>query len=153
MVFSLNFKTNFHSLHQTLNERFPFLSFFNDSSFSICLIAFSPYDAYLLSCFRSRSLSHSSFLAEIEKCVEEPERIGILFKRYERRLNMYIVYCQNKSKSEYLVSEYLEGYFEEVRQHLGHKLQLPDLLIKPVQRIMVSAFIFGLFQIIAKSAN
>lgn len=52
----------------------------------------------------------------------------------------YIVYCQNKSKSEYLVSEYLEGYFEEVRQHLGHKLQLPDLLIKPVQRIMVSAF-------------
>lgn len=34
------------------------------------------------------------------------------------------------------MSEYLESYFEEVRQHLGHKLQLPDLLIKPVQRIM-----------------
>ena len=51
---------------------------------------------------------------------------------------MYIVYCQNKSKSEYLVSEYLDGYFDELRQHLGHKLQLPDLLIKPVQRIMVS---------------
>lgn len=50
---------------------------------------------------------------------------------------MYIVYCQNKSKSEFLVSEYLDGYFEEVRQLLGHKLQLPDLLIKPVQRIMV----------------
>lgn len=49
---------------------------------------------------------------------------------------MYIVYCQNKSKSEYLVSEYLDSYFEEVRQQLGHKLQLPDLLIKPVQRIM-----------------
>lgn len=66
----------------------------------------------------------------------EPERIGLLFKCYERRLNMYIVYCQNKSKSEYLVSEYIDTYFEEVRQVLGHKLQLPDLLIKPVQRIM-----------------
>lgn len=49
---------------------------------------------------------------------------------------MYIVYCQNKSKSEYLVSEYIDTYFEEVRQLLKHKLQLPDLLIKPVQRIM-----------------
>ncbi|KAI1278144.1 Kalirin [Halotydeus destructor] len=77
-----------------------------------------------------------SFLAEIEKCLEEPERLGILFKRYERRLNMYIVYCQNKPKSEFIVSEYIDTYFEEVRQRLGHKLQLPDLLIKPVQRIM-----------------
>lgn len=54
----------------------------------------------------------SSFLAEIEKCLEEPERLGILFKRYERRLNMYVVYCQNKPKSEYIVSEYLDTFFE-----------------------------------------
>lgn len=110
---------------------------------------------------------HSSFLLELEKCLEEPERLGILFKRYERRLNMYIVYCQNKPKSEFIVSEHVDGYFEvracarvymhhahvhvagyfnvyntdsrhlqEIRQRLGHKLQLPDLLIKPVQRIM-----------------
>ncbi|XP_035225053.1 rho guanine nucleotide exchange factor 25-like isoform X2 [Stegodyphus dumicola] len=77
-----------------------------------------------------------SFCAEIEKCLEEPQRLGLLFRRYERRLNMYVVYCQNKPKSEYIVSEYLDTFFEEARQKLGHKLQLPDLLIKPVQRIM-----------------
>jgi len=76
-----------------------------------------------------------SFLAELEKCLEEPERLGLLFRRYERRLNMYVVYCQNKPKSEYIVSEYMDTYFEELRQKLGHKLQLPDLLIKPIQRI------------------
>ncbi|GFS63589.1 triple functional domain protein [Trichonephila inaurata madagascariensis] len=77
-----------------------------------------------------------SFCAEIEKCIEEPQRLGILFRRYERRLNMYVVYCQNKPKSEYIVSEYLDTFFEDIRQKLGHKLTLPDLLIKPVQRIM-----------------
>lgn len=45
---------------------------------------------------------------------------------------MYVVYCQNKPKSEFIVSEYIDTFFEELRQHLGHKLQLPDLLIKPV---------------------
>ncbi|XP_054168733.1 triple functional domain protein-like [Oppia nitens] len=77
-----------------------------------------------------------SFLAEIEKCLEEPERLGLLFRRCERRLNMYVVYCQNKPKSEHIVSEYVDTFFEEIRQKFGHKLQLPDLLIKPVQRIM-----------------
>ncbi|VDP27735.1 unnamed protein product [Soboliphyme baturini] len=50
---------------------------------------------------------------------------------------MYVVYCQNKPKSEYLVSEY-ETFFNvaEIKQKLGHKLTLADLLIKPVQRIM-----------------
>lgn len=79
----------------------------------------------------------------------------------ERRLHMYVVYCQNKPKSEHIVSEFIETYFEvsaplprlleswreemfvclglcgqELRQRLGHRLQLNDLLIKPVQRIM-----------------
>lgn len=75
---------------------------------------------------------------------------------------MYVVYCQNKPKSEHIVSEFIETYFEvsapprptlccgaakrnrlcsglcgqELRQQLGHRLQLNDLLIKPVQRIM-----------------
>lgn len=30
----------------------------------------------------------------------------------ERRLHMYVVYCQNKPKSEYIVSEYIETFFE-----------------------------------------
>uniref|UniRef100_A0A4W3J5E4 Rho guanine nucleotide exchange factor 25 n=1 Tax=Callorhinchus milii TaxID=7868 RepID=A0A4W3J5E4_CALMI len=61
--------------------------------------------------------------------------VPILFLK-ERRLHMYIVYCQNKPKSEHIVSEYLDTYFEDVKQRLGHRLQLTDLLIKPVQRIM-----------------
>ncbi|XP_071942493.1 kalirin-like isoform X2 [Antedon mediterranea] len=76
-----------------------------------------------------------TFAKEIEKCIEEPELLGMLFKKYERRLQMYVVYCQNKPKSEYIVSEY-ESFFEELRVKLGHKLNLADLLIKPVQRIM-----------------
>lgn len=30
----------------------------------------------------------------------------------ERRLHMYVVYCQNKPKSEHIVSEYIETFFE-----------------------------------------
>ncbi|KAK3519148.1 hypothetical protein QTP70_018841 [Hemibagrus guttatus] len=78
----------------------------------------------------------SYFLGELEKCVEEPERLAQLFIKHERRLHMYVVYCQNKPKSEHIVSEYIDTYFEELKQQLGHRLQLNDLLIKPVQRIM-----------------
>uniref|UniRef100_A0A8C7Z707 Rho guanine nucleotide exchange factor 25 n=1 Tax=Oryzias sinensis TaxID=183150 RepID=A0A8C7Z707_9TELE len=76
------------------------------------------------------------FLGELEKCLGEPERLAQLFIKHERRLHMYVVYCQNKPKSEHIVSEYIETYFEEIRHQLGHRLQLNDLLIKPVQRIM-----------------
>ncbi|XP_072431278.1 triple functional domain protein isoform X4 [Chiloscyllium punctatum] len=76
------------------------------------------------------------FLGELEKCLEDPDKLASLFVKHERRLHMYIVYCQNKPKSEYIVSEYLDTYFEDIKQRLGHRLQLTDLLIKPVQRIM-----------------
>ncbi|XP_053570468.1 triple functional domain protein isoform X2 [Bombina bombina] len=76
------------------------------------------------------------FLGELERCLDEPERLATLFVKHERRLHMYIVYCQNKPKSEHIVSEYIDTYFEDLKQRLGHRLQLTDLLIKPVQRIM-----------------
>uniref|UniRef100_W5MLF1 Rho guanine nucleotide exchange factor 25 n=1 Tax=Lepisosteus oculatus TaxID=7918 RepID=W5MLF1_LEPOC len=76
------------------------------------------------------------FLGELEKCVADPDRLAELFIKHERRLHMYVVYCQNKPKSEHIVSEYIDTYFEELKQQLGHRLQLNDLLIKPVQRIM-----------------
>ncbi|KAM8913724.1 rho guanine nucleotide exchange factor 25 isoform 2-T2 [Spinachia spinachia] len=76
------------------------------------------------------------FLGELEKCVAEPDSLGQLFIKHERRLHMYVVYCQNKPKSEHVVSEFIDTYFEYLRQLLGHRLQLNDLLIKPVQRIM-----------------
>jgi hypothetical protein len=59
------------------------------------------------------SLFHFSFfLKALEKCTEHPEELGPLFKRYERKLYMYVVYCQNKPVSEYIVSEYIDTYFE-----------------------------------------
>ncbi|XP_041962878.1 triple functional domain protein isoform X1 [Alosa sapidissima] len=76
------------------------------------------------------------FLAELERCLENPDRLATLFIKQERRLQMYVVYCQNKPKSEHIVSEYIDTYFESLRQVLGHRLRVTDLLIKPVQRIM-----------------
>ncbi|XP_021962830.1 kalirin isoform X3 [Folsomia candida] len=76
------------------------------------------------------------FCKALERCTEHPEELGGLFKRYERKLHMYVVYCQNKPMSEFIVSEHIDTYFEEIRLKLGHKLTLCDLLIKPVQRIM-----------------
>ncbi|XP_067891439.1 kalirin isoform X5 [Heterodontus francisci] len=78
---------------------------------------------------------HSSyFLGELEKCLQEPEHLAELFIKHERRLGMYVVYCQNKPKSEYVVTEY-DTFFEEVQQELGQRLNLSDFLIKPIQRI------------------
>ncbi|XP_021366305.1 triple functional domain protein-like isoform X1 [Mizuhopecten yessoensis] len=77
-----------------------------------------------------------TFQPALEKCVEEPERLGSIFSTQERKLRMYVKYCENKPKSDYIVAEHLDDYFEEMRMRLGHRLQLPDLLIKPVQRIM-----------------
>lgn len=57
----------------------------------------------------------SVFLQAIEKCGENVGELGPLFKRYERKLHMYIVYCQNKAKSEYIVSEHIDTYFEVSR--------------------------------------
>lgn len=42
---------------------------------------------------------------------------------------MYIVYCQNKPKSEHIVSEYIDTYFEvrhlrTSKLYKGHKLRL-----------------------------
>lgn len=54
----------------------------------------------------------SSFLKGLERCIQYPEELGPLFKRYERKLLMYVVYCQNKPVSEYIVSEYIDTYFE-----------------------------------------
>ncbi|XP_077209455.1 triple functional domain protein isoform X2 [Paroedura picta] len=93
------------------------------------------------------------FLGELEKCLEDPEKLGSLFVKHERRLHMYIVYCQNKPKSEHIVSEYIDTFFEDLRQRLGHRLQLTDLLMKPVQRIMKYPLLLKDFLKYSKKAN
>ncbi len=58
---------------------------------------------------------------------------------------MYIKYCENKPKADFIVGEHLDSFFEELRLHLGHRLQIPDLLIKPVQRIMKYQLLLKVF--------
>ena len=38
--------------------------------------------------------------------------LGNLFKKYEKKFQMYVVYCQNKPKSEFIVSAHIHTYFE-----------------------------------------
>ncbi|KAK9537252.1 hypothetical protein VZT92_004885 [Zoarces viviparus] len=74
------------------------------------------------------------FVEELEKCLEDHEHLPELFIKHERRLHMYVVYCQNKPKSEFIVAEY-DTYFEEIQQDAQSRLTISDFLIKPIQRI------------------
>ncbi|XP_069472762.1 kalirin isoform X2 [Ambystoma mexicanum] len=74
------------------------------------------------------------FMAELEKCLQDPERLAQLFIKHERRLHMYVVYCQNKPRSEYIVAEY-DTFFEDLKQEINQRLTISDFLIKPIQRI------------------
>ncbi|XP_051985930.1 kalirin-like [Xyrauchen texanus] len=74
------------------------------------------------------------FLGELEKCLQDHDRLAELFIKHERRLHMYVIYCQNKPRSEFVVAEY-DTYFEEVQQEINSRLSISDFLIKPIQRI------------------
>uniref|UniRef100_A0A9J8AZX8 Kalirin RhoGEF kinase b n=2 Tax=Cyprinus carpio TaxID=7962 RepID=A0A9J8AZX8_CYPCA len=74
------------------------------------------------------------FLCELEKCLQDHDRLAELFIKHERRLHMYVIYCQNKPRSEFVVAEY-DGFFEEVQQEVNSRLSISDYLIKPIQRI------------------
>ena len=52
------------------------------------------------------------FIKNLEKSIANPVELGNLFKKYDRKFQMYVVYCQNKPKSEFIVSEYIDSYFE-----------------------------------------
>ncbi|XP_043986931.1 kalirin isoform X4 [Gambusia affinis] len=74
------------------------------------------------------------FVGELEKCVDDNGLLPELFIKHERRLHMYVVYCQNKPKSEYIVAEY-DKFFDGIQQDIQSKLTISDFLIKPIQRI------------------
>uniref|UniRef100_A0A673FV43 Kalirin RhoGEF kinase b n=1 Tax=Sinocyclocheilus rhinocerous TaxID=307959 RepID=A0A673FV43_9TELE len=74
------------------------------------------------------------FLCELEKCLQDHDRLAELFIKHERRLHMYVIYCQNKPRSEFVVAEY-DAFFEEVQQEVNSRLSISDYLIKPIQRI------------------
>ena len=56
----------------------------------------------------------SYFSKNLEKCIENPVELGNLFKKSEKKFQMYVVYCQNKPKSEFIVSAYIDTYFEVI---------------------------------------
>ncbi|XP_047432143.1 kalirin-like isoform X2 [Mugil cephalus] len=74
------------------------------------------------------------FLVELERCVQNHDLLADLFIRHERRLHMYVVYCQNKPRSEFIVIEY-ESFFEEIQHEISCRMSISDYLIKPIQRI------------------
>ncbi|XP_037542667.1 kalirin [Nematolebias whitei] len=74
------------------------------------------------------------FVVEMEKCLDNHELLPELFIKHERRLYMYVIYCQNKPKSEYIVAEY-DAYFDGIQQDIQSRLAISDFLIKPIQRI------------------
>lgn len=74
------------------------------------------------------------FVGELEKCLEDHEHLAELFIKHERRLHMYVVYCQNKPKSEFIVAEY-DTYFDGIQHDIQSRLTISDFLIKPIQRI------------------
>ncbi|XP_028324438.1 kalirin RhoGEF kinase b isoform X2 [Gouania willdenowi] len=74
------------------------------------------------------------FLVELERCVQNHDLLADLFIRHERRLHMYVVYCQNKPRSEFIVIEY-ENFFEEIQHEISIRMSISDYLIKPIQRI------------------
>uniref|UniRef100_A0A8C6WS45 Kalirin RhoGEF kinase b n=1 Tax=Neogobius melanostomus TaxID=47308 RepID=A0A8C6WS45_9GOBI len=74
------------------------------------------------------------FLVELDRCLQNHDLLADLFIRHERRLHMYIVYCQNKPRSEFIVIEY-EKFFEEIQHEISCRMSISDYLIKPIQRI------------------
>ncbi|XP_037618055.1 kalirin-like isoform X2 [Sebastes umbrosus] len=74
------------------------------------------------------------FLVELDRCVQNHDLLADLFIRHERRLHMYVVYCQNKPRSEFIVIEY-ETFFEEIQHEISCRMSISDYLIKPIQRI------------------
>ncbi|CAD7004183.1 unnamed protein product [Ceratitis capitata] len=75
-----------------------------------------------------------SFLDALVRCRNSPADLGPIIKRYYHKFDMYNKYYQNKPVSDHIVTTHLV-YFDQIRQKLGSRLDLNDLLIKPVQRL------------------
>ena len=84
----------------------------------------------------------SNFLKNLEACIDKPIELGNLFKRYDRKFQMYVVYCQNKPNSEYIVSEYIDSYFE-VCIFINLCTAMPICLSEPIINELLSHRKFG----------
>ena len=73
-------------------------------------------------------------LPKLTECESNPANLGDVFISHKEQLLMYVTYCQNKASSDTLYHEFTT-FFEEVKAQLKDRLELPDYLIMPVQRI------------------
>ena len=99
-------------------------------------------------------VSFSHFVKNLEKCIENPVELANLFKKYDRKFQMYTRYCQNKPKSEYIVSEYVETYIEVNSPYLCAYLiflSSSSLYVRRANLINVLVTIFPFLAIIEKS--
>ena len=80
------------------------------------------------------SLPYSVLLPKLLECESSPAKLGDVFISSKEQLLMYVTYTQNKAASDNLYHEFT-AFFEEVRSQLRDRLELPDYLIMPVQRI------------------
>ena len=99
-------------------------------------------------------VSFSHFVKNLEKCIENPVELANLFKKYDRKFQMYTRYCQNKPKSEYIVSEYVETYIEVNSPYLCAYLiflSSSSLYVRRANLIKVIVTIFPFLAIIEKS--
>uniref|UniRef100_UPI00398EF8BB proto-oncogene DBL isoform X2 n=1 Tax=Pristiophorus japonicus TaxID=55135 RepID=UPI00398EF8BB len=76
------------------------------------------------------------FLNDLQNCIETPEKVGICFLERRGNFQMYVKYCQNKPRSEYLWRQCSDcPFFQECQRKLDHKLGLDSYLLKPIQRL------------------
>ena len=77
----------------------------------------------------------STFCNELTACIDSPENVGNCFISHAEHFEMYVDYCRNKSKSNAVVMEYGQSFFDDVQQRSCCEVSLSSYLIKPVQRM------------------
>lgn len=76
----------------------------------------------------------SYFLKALIQSQKTPTELGSTIKRYSNKFQMYITYCNNKPKSEHIVTEHAQ-YFDVVRQKLHHRLDVSKCYIKTIDSL------------------
>ncbi|KAJ0068995.1 hypothetical protein NL108_015765, partial [Boleophthalmus pectinirostris] len=75
------------------------------------------------------------FLPELERCVDEPIRVGRCFLRHRDSFALYALYSKNKPVSDKLLISHGKTFFKQKQVSLGDRMDLWSYLLKPVQRI------------------
>ncbi|CAL9704055.1 unnamed protein product [Knipowitschia caucasica] len=75
------------------------------------------------------------FLPELERCVDEPSRVGRCFLTHRDSFALYALYSKNKPVSDRLLISHGKTFFKQKQYSLRDRMDLWSYLLKPVQRI------------------